>query len=305
MEAIKKGWSVFKMSFHLAQKSGTVWLLILLSLLTEILVTLVYLIFTYGVLTGAFSLNLKEIVNYFSVDNFSQAVQSITYYQKIFLIGGYLFLTIFVATFYNFAITYNILEFLKNGRKVKISEAVKFSMSRLRDISVWTIVLMTVNVIFSILNNIAERFGRVGEFIMKVINGFLGTAWNLLTLFVVPIYVENKNIGLKSVLKRSKDTFVKTWGETVVAAISVTTFSSLFIFLTFISLIFLSIFVIPEQFIVFSMVLSLVILFILILFASAMEKIFKIVLYIYASTGEVPKMIENKKEIIEKSFVKK
>jgi hypothetical protein len=34
--------------------------------------------------------------------------------------------------------------------------------------------LITVNLIFQILNGIAERLGALGEMIMKIINGILG-----------------------------------------------------------------------------------------------------------------------------------
>ena len=120
------------------------------------------------------------------------------------------FVSVFIATFFNFAITYNILEFLRKKRNVDFGESISFATRRLSDITIWSLVLVTVNLIFQILDSIAERLGSIGELIMKIINGILGTAWAFLTLFVVPIYVENKEASVLSVLKRSKDIFVST-----------------------------------------------------------------------------------------------
>jgi hypothetical protein len=35
---------------------------------------------------------------------------------------------------------------------------------------------MTINLIFQILNIIAEKLGKIGEIVMKIINGLLGAA---------------------------------------------------------------------------------------------------------------------------------
>ena len=283
------------MSYKIAKKTKTVWLLIITSLIVELFI---FVGFVAGLLLRAgvdMSANKESI---------RIAVESIPNNQMLIFGIIFSFIAVFVATFFNFAISKNILEYLKNKRLISFGESVKFASSRLLDITIWSLVLMTVNIIFQILNSIAEKLGFVGEIIMKIINGLLGVAWNLLTLFVVPIYVENKGESVLKVMKKSKDIFVNTWGETVVAAASVGVFSFLFILGTAISMAILVF--ITEAFAyawVFLIIFVLVVLVVLV-FTSAMDRIYKIILYLYAESRTIPDMIENK-ELIEKSFVQK
>lgn len=284
------------MSYKIAKEVKAVWGLIITSLIIELLVFVGAAVALFFVAGGDVTLGLEQ-----NIENMSNNISD---NQAIIFGLGFTFMSIFVATFFNFAISQNILEYLRNRKLVGFGESIKFSFSRLSDITVWSLVLMTINIIFQILNSVAERFGTIGQLIMKFINGLLGVAWNLLTLFVIPIYVENKDISTLDVMKKSKDIFVRTWGETVVASASVGIFSFLLILGTAISMGALMVLTGAFAYAWIFVILFILIIIMVLVFTSAMDRIYKIILYLYAESRIVPEIVENK-ELIENGFVQK
>ena len=295
MSRIKKGWAIFKMSYKIAKEVKAVWWLIVVSLITELLASMgvvATMLFKAG---WSPSLGLKGV---------GGILNNISDNQMIIFGVIFTFISVFIATFFNFAISQNILEYLRNKKLVTAGESIKFAFSRLSDITIWSLILLTVNILFQILNSIAEKLGAIGEIIMKIINGFLGVAWSLLTLFVVPIYVDNEGGSVLRIMKKSKDIFVSTWGETVIASASVGVFSFLFIF--GIAIFMGAVIVLTGAFayawiFIVIFVLSIIVVSV---FTSAMDRIYKILLYLYAESKMIPDVVEEK-ELIENGFVQK
>ncbi len=298
MKRIKKGWEVFKLSFDIAQKMKSLWALILASIFTE---------FIFVIITGLliFFINFDSFTKE-NLDLFMDKVQNLPKWEIYSFSFLMTYISIFIATFYNFAISFSILEFLNKNKKVSFGEAISFSSSRISDITIWTMVLVTVNIIFSILNSLAEKLGKIGEIIMRIINGFLGAAWNLMTLFVIPNYVENEGKNVKDVLMESKNMFVKTWGESVVASVSVGFFTVVFTSGIIIILVMVTLFsfTINPVFGISILALSFLIIIFVIVFNSAMDRIFKILLYLYAKNNSLPEWISNQ-DVIKEAYSKK
>jgi hypothetical protein len=101
-------------------------------------------------------------------------------------------------------------------------------------------------------------------------------------------------------MKTSKNIFIRTWGETAVATISIGLFGFLFMFGITTVLVFA---VVMTQLTILIPFAILIFIF-AIVFLTALDKIYRIILYIYAATGEVPEIIENK-ELIQDSVIRK
>jgi hypothetical protein len=69
-------------------------------------------------------------------ESINQVLNNITESQSLVFGIIFTFIMVFIATFFNFAISYVILEYLKNKKNISFSESLEFSFSRLKDISV-------------------------------------------------------------------------------------------------------------------------------------------------------------------------
>ena len=81
--------------------------------------------------------------------------------------------------------------------------------SRLPQIFAWALVAATVGVLLKLIENIHERAGAI-------ISALLGTAWSILTFFVVPVLVVEK-VGPFQAIARSTAILRRTWGEALVS----------------------------------------------------------------------------------------
>jgi hypothetical protein len=92
------------------------------------------------------------------------------------------------------------------GGDASLGECLRIANSRLHRILPWAVVAATVSIVLQAL----ERQGWIG----RIVSSLLGLAWGLLTFLTVPIIVL-EDVGPVNALKRSKDLFVRTWGENV------------------------------------------------------------------------------------------
>jgi Family of unknown function (DUF6159) len=81
-------------------------------------------------------------------------------------------------------------------------------IDQLPQILAWALVSATVGLILKIIENAHEKAGQF-------VSALLGTAWTVLTYFVVPVLVVEK-LGPLDAIKRSMSILRKTWGEALV-----------------------------------------------------------------------------------------
>jgi Family of unknown function (DUF6159) len=126
------------------------------------------------------------------------------------VIGAALYLfSMFLATFSNVAFYHEILSALR-GDAVSISRGVRFAVSRLRAILLWTLFAGLVGLI---IKAIEERLSFVGRLIAR----FLGMAWSLASVFVIPALVcAEPTANPIELLKFSAMTLRRTWGEALI-----------------------------------------------------------------------------------------
>jgi hypothetical protein len=141
-------------------------------------------------------------------------------------VGDYIVLGIasyiltFVAIFFQVAQVCAADERMSGGDPT-LGSAIRGASSHASAIAPWALLSMVVSMI---LRAIEERGGWIGT----IAAGFLGLAWTLVTYLVLPILVI-EGVGVREALRRSKDLFTKTWGETVSGEIGMSLVSFLLI----------------------------------------------------------------------------
>ncbi len=120
----------------------------------------------------------------------------------VFIVVGYVAVA-FVGVYFLGALVAAADEVLRGGHP-SVGNALQAANQRLHRLLPWAVVTATVTIILNAL----ERQGWIG----RVVGSILGVAWNVLTFLTVPI-IMLEDLGPGNALKRSKDLFVRTWGE--------------------------------------------------------------------------------------------
>ena len=131
---------------------------------------------------------------------------------------AFYFSTYFVIIFCNSAlVSCALLRF--NGQEPTLGDGFRASIARLPQIFAWALVSACVGLLLKMIENVHEK---VGAFIASL----LGSAWSVMTFFVVPVLVVEK-VGPIDAVKRSASLLSKTWGEALVGKLGL----GLFMFL--------------------------------------------------------------------------
>src|SRR5262245_15751727 len=136
----------------------------------------------------------------------------------------YYFCNYFVVIFCNTGlITCALMRF--NNQQPTLADGFRAAKNRLPQIAAWAVVAATVGMILKAI----ERNDRVG----RIVSSLLGTAWTVLTFFVVPVIVVER-VGPVQAVKRSVEILRKAWGEALIGNWGI----GLFMFVLFIPAVF-------------------------------------------------------------------
>lgn len=120
---------------------------------------------------------------------------------------AFYFSTYFVIVFCNSAlVSCALIRF--NGDTPSVMDGFRMATARLPQIFAWALVSATVGVLLKVVENAHEKVG-------EIIAALLGTAWSVMTFFVVPVLVVEK-VGPVDAVGRSVSLLRKTWGEALV-----------------------------------------------------------------------------------------
>src|SRR5262245_58261002 len=120
---------------------------------------------------------------------------------------AFYFCNYFVVVFFNSAlISCAIIRF--NGGEPTLGDGLRMATARLPQILAWAAVSATVGVLLKVIENANDRVG-------EIVSAILGTAWSVITFFVVPVLVVEK-VGPIEAIRRSVSILRKTWGEALV-----------------------------------------------------------------------------------------
>jgi hypothetical protein len=136
------------------------------------------------------------------------------------VVFAFYFCSYFVIIFFNAAlVSCAILRF--NGQTPTLGDGLRAAFARLPQILAWALVSATIGMILKMIENAHEKAG-------EIISAILGTAWTILTYFVVPILVVEK-LGPVAAVSRSTALLRKTWGEALAGHIGLGLFQFLIV----------------------------------------------------------------------------
>jgi hypothetical protein len=199
---------------------------------------------------------------------------------------AYYFCSYFVVIFCNAAlISCAIIRF--NGGVPTVHDGLSMAAARLPQILAWALVSATVGMLLKLVENAHEKVGAI-------LSALLGTAWTVLTYFVVPVLVIEK-VGPFAAIGRSASILKRTWGEALVGRLGIGLFI-LLLALPGVLLFVVGIGVLSTGSLVVLglalMVLGVVYFIGLAAVSAALQGIFVSALYQYAAHGQVPQGFE-------------
>jgi len=188
----------------------------------------------------------------------------------------------FVVIFFNAALVSCAHDSLR-GRSTSFASGISNAVRHLPSIIVWTVIAATVGMI---LRAISERVGIIGQIIVAL----LGAAWTIITYFVVPVLVI-ANIGPIGAIKESASLFKKTWGERLIVNVGLGGAMFVLILVGFIPI---TIGIVGLAnglwwLLITGLAMTVFYYLALTIVFSTLAGIFNTALYVYASTGEVPR----------------
>jgi hypothetical protein len=163
--------------------------------------------FLFLVVVASFAVPLATLVDWNQVGQQMQQNNNrppIWVYPVTF---AFYFCNYFVIVFCNSAlVSCALIRF--NGDTPSVADGFRMAMSRLPQIFAWALVSATVGVLLKVVENAHEKVG-------EIVASLLGTAWSIMTFFVVPVLVVEK-VGPIDAVGRSISLLRKTWGEALV-----------------------------------------------------------------------------------------
>src|SRR3989344_1610130 len=191
-DAFGRSWQITKLSFNVIMHDKELLLYPVLAAIFSLL---------YGVL-----LLFPTVLSQWVLGEFS-----VVYLFFAFL--TYLGIS-FIATFFNVCVVYTAKSRFE-GKNARFGETINYALSKIHLIFMWSLVSAIVGVILNLIENMAEKAQGPARFILKILEGALGMAWAIATIFVVPSMVYH-NLSPFDAIKKSADTVRKTWGESLI-----------------------------------------------------------------------------------------
>jgi len=205
------------------------------------------------------------------------------------------FTSMFLATFCNVAFYHEIMQAL-NGQAVSIRRGFEFAKMRWRAILMWS---LFAGLVGYLIQTIEQRVGFLG----KIIAGFIGFAWSVACIFIIPTLVrDTETTNPLKLLRHSAGTLKRTWGELVVgfAGLGVATFFIVFPIIICAGIIgaFSPHFVVLVPLFIFAMVFIMV--FPVSWITNVVNSVYRCALFIYATEGVIPEPFD--KELLDSAW---
>ena len=272
---------IVKESFALLRQDKEVmWFPFLAALSSLVLFVMIGLLYFFLVLKGDTTIftalsteNDAQVQSYF--EHIAAGTNALSY-GILFL---YYVLSFLVVNFFQAGI-FIIAHARMNGEDLNFMDGIRGARNRFGKILAWSLISATVGMILNVIENRSQFVGRI-------VAALLGATWAILTFFSLPALVIG-NASVKDSFKESASIIRKTWGETIIMNVGVGLFFALLLVLGIIVFgvgVFLSAtlsVVIPLG------VLLIVYMIVLAVVSSTLSAIFKLALYEYARTGQVP-----------------
>ena len=278
-DRIVRGWRMTKLGVKVIRADPELLVYTFISLILSLGISLI-------ILSGTIGLEALVPENTDTSTEEKETAFAVATLSLVFL--GYLGISV-VTVFWNAAIIASAYERLTSGANPSFSFGIKKASECLPSIFIWGIISGTVGVILKILEGIGQESKSPVAIFALFISWILGAAWWMLTFFVVPTLVLEKN-GVLDSLQSSPKLFTDTWGENAGATggLGLIQFAVSIMCLS----ICLPIFLLGDYGVIFGIILTLFLFGLVSLFFVTIDSVNRATLYYYAKTGEMPPMAE-------------
>jgi len=244
-----------------------------------------------GLTSGLIWLGAYTLIGGYSSDGSSQG--------KVFLaILIALYPSTFLSVFFNVALA-SAANAALDGRRLSFGEAIGESRKRLGKIALWSLLSAGVGALLAELSSRIPGGGRIAS-------ALVGAAWGLATLFVIPILAtEAPTPGPIKALKESVGVIRKRWGESISGTVTIS-FWTIFVAIPAAMLLGVGFALIGGDSATAGAVLVAVgglLLFAVMAISSAVQQVFSLCLYEYATDGTVRQFSEQ--DLAEPPFKKR
>jgi Family of unknown function (DUF6159) len=193
----------------------------------------------------------------------------------------------FLSVFFNVALA-SAANAALDGRRLSFGEAIGESRKRLGKIALWSLLSAGVGAVLAELSSRIPGGGRIAS-------ALVGAAWGLATLFVIPILAtEAPTPGPIKALKESVGVIRKRWGESISGTVTIS-FWTVFVAIPAAMLLGIGFALIGGDSATAGAVLVAVgglLLFAVMAISSAVQQVFSLCLYEYATEGTVRQFSE-------------
>jgi Family of unknown function (DUF6159) len=288
MSKFKRSWLLFKSSLSIMAGNKQLLVFPILVFAFTILIMLFFLVPVtlrptgYSYLSGQHWQVIGHSLFVQTTDANGRATQTLSPAAMVYFALMY-FVSMFFATFFNVAFYHEIFAALK-GEAVSIQRGLRFACTRWKAVLMWTIFAGIVGLI---IRQIEERLGIVG----RIIGRFIGMAWSVASVFVIPIIVQDEHANPITMLKNSAGILKRTWGESLIGYVGISLASGLILIISMVLLagtLIGSIVLNNYWPIAIVGVLWIVAMFALSYLTGVAGQIYKGALYLYAANGVVP-----------------
>ncbi len=267
-----RSWEITKLSFGVIKEDKELLIYPILSSIFSILFSIAM----------AFPIVLTDILNN-GIDNIAMEFKN---YALIFLLY---FGLAFIATFFNVCTVYTAKTRFEGGNAT-LGSSLKFGFSKIFTVFQWAFISATVGLLLYLLEEFAQNFKGAGKFLIGILRSIIATAWNIVTLFVVPALVYY-DVGPGEAIRKSVDAIKKTWGESLVRHYGLGLIQFFVTFGTIITFGIIS-YLLYSAFAVTGLLIGIgvgiVVVLIVILVFGIANNIFNTALFVYADTGRIP-----------------
>lgn len=271
---VSQSWSLVKASASVLRSDKELLLFPLLSGLASLLVIASF--FVPAMLAGVF-------------DGVREGEHGIVMYAVLF---AFYVVQYLVIIFFNSALVGAATIRLRGGDPT-VADGFRIAMSKLPAILGYAVISATVGMV---LRAIQERAGFIG----RIVAGFIGMAWTVVSFLVVPVLV-NSDVGPVDAIKRSAELLKKTWGQNLIGNVGIGLVFGFAVFaLIFIGsgLVVLAVSTGNTSLVIVTAAIVGIALLALILIQAALQGVYAAALYRYAADGEAgagfaPEMVAN------------
>ncbi|MAS62988.1 MAG: hypothetical protein CMA34_04895 [Euryarchaeota archaeon] len=280
--AIGRGWKLSKLSFSVVKADPEILVYVLLMGAMSVA--------TLSAMNAPFILQMDwAVMLEMDATTNEEVVAGLTNAGMAWYFAFYMLLSIIVV-FWNSAIIANSHMRLSGGDPTFIYGVSK-AFSRIHLIVIWGMISGTVGLILKLIRNTNAREQKNPglQMLVMIISWIFEVAWWIMTFFMIPLMVvEGRSI--RESMREGKEMMNRTWGTNIASGLGIQIIGMFFGFLIVMLAIGVGVALQP----VVGIVIGVVGIGLILMWVTAAETVSISALYVFAKTGEMPQIYQNK-----------